>query len=81
MRPPPGKDAKFPPLTTEEHDNVNLSIFLKSIPVHVKFKSEDDPTPRLRSRISGLIFQLQRDVTLISYQIKDNRFDLNTKNP
>ncbi len=51
------KDPRFQPLTSEEYDNVDLSISVLSIPVSIKFNSEDDLIAKLRPGIDGLILE------------------------
>ena len=51
------KDPRFKPLTADEYDGIDLSISILSIPVPLKFVSEDDLIANLRPGIDGLILE------------------------
>ncbi|OAN48064.1 extradiol dioxygenase [Paramagnetospirillum marisnigri] len=53
------KDPRFPPLTRDELDGLELSLSVLTPPVPMRFKDEADLLAQLRVRIDGLIIEDQ----------------------
>lgn len=50
-------DRRFPPVTADEIDHLNIHISILATPEEISFTSEDDLVSQLRPGIDGLIMQ------------------------